>query len=119
MSKWIKLGKRARRGLTDECSVTSTAITIGRDYVTRLKGVPSVDVYFDKGESRIGLVPREDEEGYALRIRGPGVAYVGTKNLIARMNVAQGRYNAKWTTSELDGEERDILVIDVKLRTRG
>lgn len=117
MSEWIKLGKRARRGLIDKCSITSTTIAIGRDYVGRLKGMQSADIYLDNKESRIGIIPREDDEGYALRVRGPGVAYVGTKNLITRMNVAQGRYNAKWTTTKLDGEETDILIINVKLKS--
>lgn len=117
MSNWIKVSKRARRGLTDKCSVTSTTIAIGRDYVSRLKGVPSADIYIDNKESRIGIIPREDNEGYAVRIRGPGVAYVGTRNLIGRLKVIPGRYNAKWTTTKLDGEEKKILIINVKLKS--
>ena len=113
MSEWIKVEKRARRGLTDECSVTSTSISIGRKYVSRLKGVPSVDVYRNNLRSVIGIVPRADNEGYAVRIRGTGVAYVGTKNMIKQLNVSSGRYPAKWKTEELDGEEKSILIIDI------
>ena len=116
MSEWVKLEKRARRGLTDECSVTSTCIAIGKDYVSRFKGTRSVDIYLDNKQSRIGMIPREDDEGYALRIRGPGVAYVGTKNLIRRLNVIIGRYPARWITDKLHGEEKKMLVIDVKLK---
>lgn len=115
MSEWVKLEKRKRRGLTDECSVTSTCIAIGKKYVSRLKGVRSADVYRNNIGSRIGIVPREDNEGYALRIRGPGVAYIGTKNLIRRLHILPGRYPAKWTTEKLDGEEKTVLVINVKL----
>jgi len=118
MSEWIKLEKRARRGLTDECSVTSTSISIGRKYVSRLKSVQSVDVYRNNLRSVIGIVPREDNEGYAVRIRGSGVAYVGTKNMIKQLNVVAGRYPAKWKTEELDGEQKSILIIDVGAKSR-
>lgn len=117
MSGWIKLEKRARRGLTDECSVTSTCIAIGTKYARRLKSVRSVDVYSNNLRSVIGIVPRGDDEGYASRIRGPGVAYVGTKNMIRQLNVVPGRYPAKWTAEELDGEEKTILLIDVRAKS--
>lgn len=104
--------------MTNKCSITSTTIAIGRDYVRRFEGIKSADIYLNNKGSRIGIAPREDDEGYAVRIRGPGVAYVGTKNLIERLNVFPGRYNAKWTTTKLDGEEKKILIIDVKLKSR-
>jgi hypothetical protein len=117
MSDWTKLAKRQRGILTDKCSVSSTTITLGRAHVARLKDKKSVDIYIDRDGSRIGMIPREDDEGYSLRIRSSGVANVGTKNLIERMNVSQGRYKAKWTTTEIDGEEKEILTIDVKLKS--
>lgn len=117
-TEWIKIQKRERRGLTDECSVTPTCIAIGRKYVSRFQGIRSVEVYRDNKGSRIGIVPREDDEGYALRIRGPGVAYIGTKNMIKRLNVTPGRYPARWTTAKLAGEEKDILVIDVGSKSK-
>ena len=114
MVDWIRVEKRERRGLTDKCSVTSSGIAIGRKYISRFKESRSVDVYRDAKGLHIGIVPRNDDKGYSLRVRGPGVAYVGTKNMIKRLNITRGRYPARWTNEKLNGEEKPVLVIDVK-----
>lgn len=115
MSNWTQLEKQERRILADKCSISSTTITLGKELVARLKDKKSLDIYIDRKAARIGMIPGEDDKGYSMRIRRSGVANVGSKNLIKRMNVVQGRYEAEWTTTEIDGEEKDILVINVKL----